>query len=126
MQTVIAPASAQISGNGRLVILRAVLTPEWAVKRMQHEVDDQCVGPRVRILQSFAQPRLRYDIFVAHGLGNGVFVGCFAMRFFVEAAIVGAVQAVAPVADETMGEDAAMVAAMAIVVGAGERRKNRF
>src|SRR5574341_671162 len=126
MQAVIAPASAEVGGNRGLFILRAMLAPEGTVERMQQKINDQRVGSRVRALQSLSQPRLHHNLFVAHGLSDGVLVGGFAMLFFVEAAIVGPVQAVAPMADKAMREYAAVVTAMAIVVGAGKGRENRL
>ena len=48
------------------------------------------------------------------------------MFLFVKASIVRFVQAVAPVTDETMRQDPAMVAAMPVIVGAGERREDRL
>ena len=48
------------------------------------------------------------------------------MRLFVQATVIGSMQAVAPVCKESVRENAAVVAAVAVIVGAGERCKNRL
>jgi hypothetical protein len=126
MKTVVAPASAEVSRNVSFSILRAVLTPKRSVERMQQEIDDQRVGSGFGILQRFAQPGYRHDLLIAHRLSDGVFIGDFAMRFFVQAPIVRPVQAVPPVCDKAMGQNSAVITTMAVIVSAGEGRKDRF
>ncbi len=126
MQTVIAPASAEVSGNRRLIILRAVLTPERSVKWMQHEVDDQCVSSKVRILQRFAQPGHCHDFFVSHCLVDRFPVSGFAVFFLIQTSILRFVQTVAPVGDEAVRQDAAVITAVAIIIGASERSEDRL
>src|SRR5438128_648264 len=126
MKTIVTPAGAEVSGNRRLCVLRAVLTPERSVERMQQEIDDQRVGSYFWILQRFAQPGHRHELFIAHRLGDRFFISGFAVRFFVQAAIVGAVQAIAPMADESMRQNPAVITTVAVIVGTGERGENRF
>src|SRR5262245_13474485 len=126
METVAAPAGAEGGWNGGLGILRAVLTPKRSVERMQQKIDDQRVRSDFGILQRFAQCGYRIDLLVAHRLSDSVFISDFAVRFFVQAPIIWPVQAVPPVSDKAMGKNPAVVAAMAVIIGAGEGRKDRF
>src|SRR5258706_5459456 len=121
MQAIIAPACAEVGGDRRLVIVRAMFAPERAVEWMQNKVDNQRVGAGVGILQRFVQSWLRDDLLVAQGLSDGGFVCRFTVLFFVQAAIVRTVQTVAPVADEAVRQDPTVITAMTIVVGAGKR-----
>src|SRR5262245_64484705 len=62
MKTVVAPAGAEVSRNGSLGILRAVLTPKRSVERMQQKIDDQRVGSGFGILERFGQCGDRMDL----------------------------------------------------------------
>src|SRR5262245_7585093 len=125
METVVAPAGAEVGWNGGLGILRAMLTPKRSVERVQQKIDDQRVGSRFRILQRFAQCGYRVDLLVAHRLSDSVFISDLAMRFFVQAPIVRPVQAVPPVGDKAVGKNPAVVATVTVIIGAGEGRKDR-
>src|SRR6188474_1789915 len=103
-----------------------MFAPERAVEWMQNKVDNQRVGAGVRIVQRLAQSRQRDNFLVAHGLSDGFFVRRFAVLFFVQAAVVGTVQTVAPVADKAMRQNPTVITAITIVVGAGKGRENRF
>src|SRR4029077_8709211 len=49
METVVAPAGAEVSRDGSLRVLGAVLTPKRSVERMQQEIDDQRISSRLWI-----------------------------------------------------------------------------
>ncbi len=78
------------------------------------------------MLQGFAQPGYGCNFFVAHSLSDRFFVSGFTVFLFIQTAKIRFVQTIAPMSDKAMRQDAAVVAAVAIIVGAGERRKNCF
>src|SRR5262245_39919317 len=126
MQSVVAPASAEVGGNGCFFILRAMLTPERSVERMQYKINDQGIGSCVGVLQCFAESGLRGNLLVAQCERDGFPIRGFAMLLFVKASVVRFVQAIAPVTDEAVRQNASVVAAMAIIVGAGEGGEDRL
>src|ERR1044071_6580573 len=126
MQTVVAPAGTKVGGNLGLLVVGAVLAPERAVERMQDKIYDQRVGADVGILQCLAQGRYEADFLISKRARDRFLVRRFAVFFFEQASIARLMETVAPVADEAMRENAAVVTTMAIVVGAGEGRKDRF
>ena len=107
-------------------IVGVAFVPERSVERVQQKIDHQRVGACVWILQRRTQGGNGADLFVTQHLSNRVLIRGFAMGFPIKAAIIGTVKTVAPVADKAMGQYAAMVATMAVIVGAGKRRKDRL
>src|SRR6185436_19636835 len=102
VQTVVAPACAEIRGNRRFFILRAVLAPERPVERVQHEIDDQRVGSDIGILQGFTSYRLRDNFLIAQRKRDSFLIRGFTMLLFVETAILWTMKTIAPVTDKAV------------------------